>query len=136
MTMSKPDTNSRCRYFYTDPLAAAWMSKHFGMKFNEPYDFAVMIRMYDMSRGKKQDIKYYIHPDSLHLLEPMEGDYVTVFGAPRWVRYAMRTENKITVQYDVDGPEQIFSQSEVAKGIPRIIQRSGKAFHWPESEAV
>ena len=73
------------RYFYTDPLAAAWMAKHFGMEFDwfsdqgngpvaqTPESIAHDI-LYPGTGGR-----YYIHPDSLHLLEPQARDTVLFF---------------------------------------------------------
>jgi hypothetical protein len=85
------------RAYYIDPLAAAWMAKHFGMIFVHHYAgwlptpflndgrpggaylpewFNRGLRDYP-DHGKDtrgNQIKFYIHPDSMHLLEPQEGD--------------------------------------------------------------
>src|SRR4051794_7466770 len=61
------------RYFYTDPLAAAWMARHFGMRYQA---LPSHITSYDFIEGSLDggDGPYIIHPDSLHLLEPQIGD--------------------------------------------------------------
>src|ERR1700753_338061 len=90
------------RYFYTDPLAAAWMAKHFKMKLESrhtdeqmsDYDIPESERWFDwfdscvvdgceieMVRDAVRYIenasgKIYIHPDSVHLLEAVAGDLV------------------------------------------------------------
>lgn len=100
------------RYYYEDPLAATWMAKHFGMKF-EGYD-EIEIDMGEILSAalKPHDVRInYIVPsifiirlDSLHLLEPQEGDLVddnTLYTRPI---------------------------------IRKIIQRTGIAFMWPKIE--
>jgi len=47
------------RYYYEDPLAVAWMIKHFSMEF-----------------ALTQAHRRYIHPDSEHLLRPQLEDLV------------------------------------------------------------
>jgi hypothetical protein len=78
------------RYFYRDPLAAAWMAKHFGMKFTDAEGERIFARMgrnlYRKERrpaetGRFYEVavfvdKVYIHPDSLPLLEPQENDVI------------------------------------------------------------
>jgi hypothetical protein len=72
--------------------------------------------------------KFFIHPDSLTLMEPLPGDVVQVFGQVGFVpegdgfveRYAQKLA-KSNCQPHATG---------------RIIQRNGKAFHWPEQEAA
>jgi hypothetical protein len=69
------------RYFYTDPLAAAWMHKHFGFKYypqrvdvGKPTDYQYGIeRLPDIFND---GYKSFIHPDYFHLLEPQESDGV------------------------------------------------------------
>lgn len=63
--------------YFTDALAAAWMAKYFGVKFlgNNPLvgnDWAKNKVLYYEAE------KYYIHPDSLPIFEPQEGDVVSV----------------------------------------------------------
>ena len=114
------------RYFYTDPLAAAWMAKHFGMvfgsgsnKLTEPGDFT---DTYENEYGcfpKNEADRHYIHPDSLHLLEPQVGDLCSFL----W--WLMGSDKAAEHHKLYDGGHLAWQ---------RIIQRNGLAFHWPESD--
>lgn len=113
------------RFFYTDPLAAAWMAKHFGMKFVNggkripPVTYSFLHN--DLSGCR---LKYTIHPDSLWLLEPILSDAVEVVDA---------TGFYLTKRlHDVYDKQQIGCEWR----LHRIIQRAGKSFHWPESETT
>jgi len=118
------------QYYYTDPLAAAWMSKHFGLAITAPY-WRLDGDYYDNGEplsvigwGEKvvqamaeEDFipeRLYLHPESLPLLEPTEKDLI--FAADR-----------------LHLPGQ-FDAGEIGCGTYRIIQRDGKPFHHPESE--
>jgi hypothetical protein len=134
------------RWFYTDPLAAAWMAKSFGMCFWHPELFGgrkiephstIEQLGSDIDSGSWTASDYsdyllgiqpYIHPDSLHLLEAKPGDVVRVVG--RDGRNPTEPISNLYVgkiQHDAIGvvmyPEDI-----------QIIQRNRIAFHWPESE--
>lgn len=74
------------RYFYTDPLAAAWMWQYHGIRYESSLSAEWQIRVsghgesssrfevtYDY--GAKPEC-FYIHPDSLYLLQPQAGDIV------------------------------------------------------------
>jgi hypothetical protein len=101
------------RHFYTDPLAVAWMAKHFGMEFDPTFDERV----------------HPIAKESLHLLEPKDGDYLEIKDSDD------RGGAYIT---------SVWHGHSAALGLPmdhayrgkdfRIIQRDSKAFHWPEVE--
>lgn len=130
------------RYCYTDPLAAAWMAKHFGMKFYwESKDkkhridyeraeqillecFDVQISGYGMSMDKSIELDrglFYIHPDSVKLLEAQEGDMIAFQG---------ETFAGAEVYMAADHTAIDFDPKEGTK----IIQRNGIAFIWPEVE--
>lgn len=98
------------KYFYTDPLAAAWMAKHFGME----YDFSEH-KFYGWTTEHQLPLeKYYIHPDSLHLLKLQIGDLV---------------------QQDSEYSFFVISEEDAKKlEIYEIIQRNGIPFMWPETE--
>src|SRR5262245_16897140 len=79
MSESKQGASPSCRYLYSEPLAAAWMAKHFGMK---DVDETGSLKWID---GKKLALietlglgasPYIIHPESLHLLEAQNRDLV------------------------------------------------------------
>ena len=94
------------RYYYTDVLAAAWMTKHFGMKLTYGYwdaDFlgygigliedCADIEDFLCLVGKGE--KFYIHPDSLHLLKPTAGDFCIAsrLGFPDHAIYILESDD-------------------------------------------
>lgn len=144
------------KYYYTDPLAAAWMGKHFGMRFDteiEPYLYL----------HGEDNVPYYIHPDSLQILEPEVGDLI---GANRLKPSDFKIEeaklySKILMhdcarlpEYKYSGGfiippgyfyQELIETEERADWIfedgfenymdcYKIIQRNGIAFMWPEGE--
>lgn len=102
------------KFFYTDPLAAAWMNIKFGLQFVEPLPYEILQKP---EQGKDQI--YHIHPDSLHLLDTKEGDVLEDLTTVR--------ENK-RVSYQ-DGDSRGLCDSD------KIIQRNGISFMWPEVES-
>lgn len=140
------------RYYYTDPLAAAWMAKHFGMRFlsdrsndNAPDDAsdheADTAYEADCGWGKAKERKYYIHPDSLHQLEPQVEDLVLLSN----INIDDSTEGDIK-QEKIDWT-RVFLIERRDKGsflnitennrlwdgyFKSIIQRNVTPFHWPE----
>ena len=97
------------KYFYTDPLAAAWMAKHFGMEFQYQSD-GILVNfpsewLHEAIASKTFNDKAYIHPSSLHLLNFQKGDIE--IDIPIGIQGAVRRE---------------------------IIQRNGIAFMWPQVE--
>jgi hypothetical protein len=110
------------RYFYTDPLAAAWMEKRHCFRFSCDV-FTTFTPAKDERLLKAVFEPYfYIHSDSLHLLEPKPDDLV------QWL---------IT---DGSGkPFKGFGAVSYYEGygkIERIIERNGIPFMWPESGGV
>lgn len=154
------------RYYYTDALAAAWMAKHFGMviythqldngvcpkrwrDFNESLDSLAR----DVIDGCED--RYYIHAESLQLLEPQDGDGVefdrwywertrkepgfedapiaTHYGSVRRMK-ATNKDGGVWMQISSAG---IGWDDNYSGGFSlpfKIIRRNGLAFHWPESE--
>lgn len=117
------------KYYYTDPLAAAWMAKNFGMVFiyidrdyGEKISSDYLTFLGDWSgRGK-----ILVHPDSLNLLEPQNNDIGQrsdgKYNFPYWYN---KTYGKSWLCYDtpIDPILQI-----------KIIRRNDIPFMWPESE--
>lgn len=124
------------KYYYSDPLAAAWMAKHFDMWLflgTYPDDFdSYRFRnwqhcqddwVYRQERLGQAAPRFYIHADSLNLLEPLEGDLV----------------EDGDMEYEVVWRDHQGLRVDTSKGtiMPtglRIIQRDGKPFFWPECE--
>lgn len=131
-----PASQASFKYFYTDPLAAAWMAKHFGMRFNGWQQGGIVSHSYrpgecDLSpegcfRAPEMLLlgeRFYIHFDSMHLLQPQVGD----------VASRRHTElgraNRIWFRINSDYQASALRQTGTS-----IIQRSGWAFMWPERE--
>lgn len=138
------------RYYYTDPLKAAWMAREFGMKLicyyepedegleyagdEESYPFehaAIHAEMWgDVITEKCR--RQYIHPDSLKILEPQVGDLILfewgalTYVTPAWVHEFKDGECRVVC--GPQGPDDICLPIEECE----IIQRNGKAFFWPE----
>jgi hypothetical protein len=139
----------RLRYFYTDALAAAWMSKHFGMRlqFTIPLmsvEKSMKIGDYAIARWHESGEKIYIHPDSLSILEPQVGDIV---------EYKWNIKPTLDAIIDKEQPHNIveeewayevsdvFSESQLQdlkdpsrRKDVKIIQGGGIPFMWPEVE--
>jgi len=96
------------KHFYTDSLAASWMKKYHGVESQMAY------------RGKaSEQTVYYIHPDSLPLLEPQDLDII------------YRTNGFCqTVGVHIGFPK---AKAQIEAG-GCIIMRNGDAFMWPETE--
>ena len=123
------------RFFYTDPLAAAWMAKHFGMTFEfwhreysyRPDDLEYVVARF--MRDGRVERPVYVHPDSLHLLEPQIGDQ----GID-----ANECQCRYLDDYDPEGawfidgvPVTSFDRATLPVSIDK---RNGIAFMFPESE--
>lgn len=123
-------------YFYTDPLAAGWMAKHHNIQFERYYFFGIETQLIEEGWYNKAVVgwmgedkpKFYIHPDSLHLLEPEEGD-VGISPLNDWEMACLFCD----AEWVISTPDNHFTVE-----VPniKIIQREGKPFFWPESEEV
>ena len=114
------------KYYYTDPLAAAWMSKHFNINI-EWADGTISddytgdnIVYYEKHLGTESP--YYIHPDSVHILNPQVGDVI----------YIKLDGGGVGIWETVDAED---SQYSINRG-GKIIQRNNTAFMWPEVEEI
>ena len=141
--------------FYTDPLAAAYMAREFGVKFTDAdgdeircanniakglwswiykgesksdwiYYSGTPIKL---PCGKiTEDVKYYIHPDSYYGFRPMPGD--VIYRTPR-------RSDKESHGLIVCKPRSCShweSRIKENKDDIKIFQRNNKTFFWPESE--
>jgi len=149
------------RYYYNEPLAAAWMAKHFDMQFiDEHGDFISDYSLASFLGIKIDEIlgeqeltesptqKYYIHPYSSHIFEPQLGDLVKwknndYFGYEK----AIKIEKIRMVDANGDtGPFLDYRDSFMEEDDERdwicpdeienlvIIQRNGIPFMMPEVE--
>lgn len=127
------------RYFYTEPLAAAWMAKHFGMKFcrycNDSSDSPIYETLDEFEGYHDWPVggwdKYYIHPFSAYLLVPQDRDLLQIIGGHYHDSVVMGTtipnDMKAVWTGDADLQPTTFQGAH-------IIQRNGIAFMWPEVE--
>ena len=110
------------KYYYDDPLISAYMSMTFRVRFETPTpDYYKLIWSIESNTfSSERSSEYYIHPKSLDVFKPQEGDRNVggyVFENGQWV---------------VDGmiPAAMFA------GIPRDIdKRQGKHFFMPKQES-
>ena len=104
------------KLYYTDPLAAAYMSREFGIKI---YANQKCTCSYEQPRDIAGDVpNFYIHPDDCHIFEPQVGDKDEDgfrFENGAWVRIEM---NGYIIIIDAD-------ESDTAR-------RNNKPFFWPE----
>lgn len=140
------------RFFYTDPLAAAWMARHHGLKILGPVLEAATGKRITSSRPMPvwilaraieaaekgicgDDDKYFVHQDSLHLLDPQIKDCVLI-----------KSEGVVGFIYagGLFGLHKVLprkdTQMRIGECYPAndltIIQRDGVAFMWPESDGA
>lgn len=138
------------RYFYTCPLESAYMAKHYGMDFeiwrwdNCEWNFAAMHDRKKQRNGVTMSVaskilqnrganRFYIHPDSLHLLVLQKDDILITAANGVSAPYAVAKVN------DDNGAASLYSASNIKLGMSmfdswKIIQRNGLAFMWPERE--
>lgn len=123
------------RYYYSDQLKAAYMAREFGMRFLRPDGSEVNLShgmggkwamMDGLSFIAVPNDGDYIHPDSLSILQPQEGDkdedgFVFSEQTQAWRRECGEDENGPILREK--SPEE--SQTE---------KRNGRPFFWPECE--
>lgn len=146
------------RYYYSCPIKAAYMAKHFGMLFLFRYEDGQEISLRGLGNmlayadGSLGEAKFYVHPDSLHLLDAQKEDLigftpqcysderryeiVTQIGWADW-----KGDVKRKIHAKARNPEEwercVLTHEWDDWNIKNIIiiQRNGIAFHWPETEA-
>lgn len=122
-------------WYYTDPLAAAWMAKHFGMEFVDLENVFEAIDDF-VHVIVEHDGPFEVHPDSLHLLEPQVGDLCFF-----WDSEYDRNDAALVEQIDAHGCRWITDRFDIREckegndSFRSIIQRNGIAFHWPEQSS-
>lgn len=128
------------RFYYTDPLAAAWMENKFDMKFIDLNGGDIWICEANYMYGENEQVdRSYIHPDSMHLLEPKERDLVDGWAGRIGFVEEREDEEDITDGFTINvhgGSWECPRESQGRTLQYEIIQRNGIAFHWPESEEV
>jgi len=128
------------KYYYKDALAAAWMADKYGMAFQSAsrgdypymgmekgniYDVNPLHNMQESYRMNNLFVEhYYIHPDSLSILEPQVGDLISINNG--------ESASIVTHQEFL---EQIESMKHQFSSPLKIIQRNNTVFMWPEKES-
>lgn len=127
------------------------MAKYFGMVIYTPHGpkgngkrIQSVNSMANHAYYYHNNMKFYIHPDSVGLLEPKKDDIVTVHFdngsiASDTVESVIR-ENDEQYPYMGNGLPVVHLESMHPDwwytDKVKIIQRDGNVFHWPESEEV
>jgi hypothetical protein len=142
------------KYFYRDPLAAAWMAKHFGMQYTEKLKTFGKTDWQDpecylagLPRSGKtvwSRCNYYIHPASYPILEPKLKDKIGN-NNESWLvisdeEYAKFEDDFKHGEFMALMSVQLISISDakqlINSGKAVIEKRNGIAFMWPEKETV
>lgn len=115
------------KLYYKDPLAAAYMANKFGVRlFRKAYcestdreeawlDWDVDDCCNDEVFERYKGESIYIHPDSYHIFELMDGDLLRFFDKVKKIEYIVYYGGKDVTNY-------------------QIAQRGDNPFFWPESE--
>jgi hypothetical protein len=129
------------RFFYSDSRAAAHMAKHFGMAFDVNDFDGVMFRKWgdwqafltgNFHHFQKGPAKWYIHPESLSLLEPREDDYVCIASEGLVGRVFLDLQGTLRViPVNENGVGRLLERPDLL-----VTQRNGIAVLWPQSEAA
>lgn len=90
------------------------------------------------------DTKYYIHPDSVGLLEPtLYDDYD--MGGDGGIVHIVTLEEMATIERDIPSIQNQYTTLESLCGAEtseclnhdwKVLRRNGQQFFWPESEGV
>jgi hypothetical protein len=125
------------RYFYRDPLAAAWMHRHFGMRLEtQRLSHPDQMKEVDSEMLGSHMIaafsftfttRFYVHPDSLSLLEPREGDE----GVDGYGEQCTFRDGEWRIPHPVTSGADAWPTDPVT-----IDKRDGLSFMWPEQEAA
>jgi len=127
------------RYYYTNPLAAAWMAEVHGVSTvaelhhedGEVQEFIGFnpLRFHSDPKG----MRFVVHPDSLHLLEPHIGDFIKtyrgVWGQVTFVNKKAPPCSQVMYRAEIGGG----GYGDPIKDV-RVYVRNQIPFMWPEVE--
>lgn len=126
-------TSQPARLFYSDPLDAAQMMKHFGMEIESlvgfPYRLSTLCIYGSHPARVNVPPRFYVSPESLHLLRLRGGDLLLPVNSSWWPFIFHEG-------YEVDAEGRVRMNRHGDYVACSIIRRNGLAFHWPESEAA
>lgn len=113
------------KLYYHCEFKAGYMDKYFGVKYQVRDEDGELsdktIWDYDCFRECSPENPFYIHPDSLHLLEPQVGDLIAY-------EYEGRIKCYSLIAHPDNGKTKLPERQ-------KIIQRNGIAFMMPEIAA-
>lgn len=135
------------KLYYTDPLAAAYMAREFGVVYKtviysdgvidghgDNSANGVCIDAVFTSEGETfahdMVVKANIHPDSYSIFEPQKGDCFSWFG---W-RLRIWDKYRNTRTHSTIKRANHLLNVKANPGNFKIIERNKKLFFWPESE--
>lgn len=122
------------RYYYTDPLKAAWMMKGHNFQFDAIMGWkSIFEGACDCQLGGELldgwfEEKYYIHPDSHEMLKPQIGDIIEFYSSGKQVSIIVDNDNESVVY------EQCLELRHLNDLNYEIIRRNNKAWFLPEIE--
>lgn len=138
------------RYYYDDPLEAAWMCRNYGVMFvgqtGEPVGLHKLLSFPHVS-----EVRHYVHPNSSYLFTLTIGDLVQYMGGSfaghcacilDFREYPYESADSLNMElipemeyygFDyLDANHELPPQDQI-KGF-KIIQRAGKSFFTPKQE--
>lgn len=129
------------KYYYEDAFSAAWMHHAFGMKFvTDEGDLLEWCSEFSCFHipdknelSQAWDGTYFIHPDSLYLLNPQEGDLAVSFDCRNFPVYGIVAGSGEIVAAESNCAYNSYGHG-FTEGLSEIYARSSKPFHWPERE--
>lgn len=130
------------KYFYTDPIAAAFMVREYGVEVTankegggqtEPITWDLLWAI-ETIRSEEDYERYYVHPDSHHIFEPQVGDFYQDED-PNGISIERITKvDKIDKTYEATSDYGNDAHWYYGEELPKIIQRNGNPFFAPEVE--
>ena len=131
------------KYYYTDPLKAAYMAREFGIKIYQPEDAEYQEAKLSLSELLNEAANqesgfvpvyappYCVHPDCLEMLKPQVGDLIEY--SPHKTEY-IAGHDRIHHEASMDGFISLvdFNNYWGDEQLAPIIQRNGNAFFTPE----
>jgi len=118
------------RLYYDCPISAAYMAKNFNVDFtNQTNSYRYWYADLVENINDEREEKLYIHPDSLSIFEPQEGDLVTTSGYPaKIIGKLLGKTDCFAVEFgSKNDPSYAYK-----KDIDLIIERNGKPFIMPQ----
>ena len=117
------------KLYYTDPLAAAYMAREFGIRLEGDIKWYNCADWASKSLADDRNNEIYIHPDSYHIFEPKMGDIVEWDGLMFGIVIGKdESDDTIGVQH---GESDVYTIPSEELG---IIQRNNKPFFNPQKE--